>query len=124
MQEVNLNSKKLLVLASNLEEYVIYYIKIESKFAYSNSVRVDTVSEKLNITVRDIQDYRKVEDLGVKANLIKIDPKTGISGDTKFTASYSICNSPAYLKPSISTNVWKYMIQYGEKDDLVTLTSD
>jgi len=87
-------------------------------------VRVDTVSDTLKIIVRDISDYRKVEDLGVKANLITIDPKSGISGDTKFTASYTICNSPAFTKPAINNNVWKYMIQYGQKDDMVTLSSD
>lgn len=91
---------------------MVYCLKVESTLHYdSKDNRTETITEYLNITVRNVPQIRKTEDLGVQSNLITVAPTSGISGDTKFKAKYSICNAPAYTKPPISSGTWKFVIK-------------
>jgi len=69
------------------------------------------IKELLNITVRNIPTFRSVQDLGVNEDLITVSPQSGVSGLTKYQAKYSICNSPAYVKPALTSGNWKFVIE-------------
>jgi len=63
-----------------------------------------------------------MEDLGVKGNLISVEPSEGLSGETKFRAKYSACSVQVFTK-NVETRVnWKFTVEIGT--DQVPFQSD
>jgi len=84
---------------------------VRATLNYYNSLRYELVEENFKIPIRKIKDYRSTDDLGASPSLITVSPKSGISGVQTFTASYSICNVPAYTRPALFDSTWKFVIE-------------